>query len=460
MKIAMIGSGYVGLVSGACFANHGNRVYCIDRDKERIESLKNNQLPIYEPGLNTLMQNNICQGSISFHFNLAEVMDTVEIIFIAVGTPMMKSGAADLTAVYAVAKEIGQQMEHPLIVVDKSTVPVGTGDRVHQIIAEELQNRNIAISFSVVSNPEFLKEGKAISDFSSPDRVVLGSDDSKALDTMIELYRPMVYRNPKGRILCMSLRSAELTKYAANAMLATRISFINEIADLCVAVGANIHDVREGIGSDSRIGNSFLYPGVGYGGSCFPKDLVALRHSFEEHKLNAGILKAVTMRNHQQKQWAFRNICEHFGSSQALSGKHFALWGLSYKPDTDDVREAPSLVLIEQLLQAGASISAYCPKGRVQCEVCLEDSNSISDNQQTALHYVASAYEAVAEADALILLTEWHEFLSPDWLRLKNELKTPLLFDGRTQFQPEYLAKLGFTYYAVGLPVNPMAKHS
>ena len=453
MKIAMIGSGYVGLVSAACFANIGNHVYCVDCNSERIERLKRGDLPVYEPGLEALTQDNIRQGTLSFHLSLAEVLGQVEIVFIAVGTPMGKDGAADLAAVYAVAREIGQQLSRPLIVVDKSTVPVGTSDQVRKLIVEELRQRNSELPFSLVSNPEFLKEGKAISDFSSPDRVILGSDDALALDTMAELYRPLVYRNPGTRILRMSLRSAELTKYAANAMLATRISFINEIAELCDAVGADINDVRQGIGSDSRIGSNFLYPGVGYGGSCFPKDIQALRYTFQQHGLSADILEAVELRNKKQKHWAFAKICQHFGT-ESLSSKHFALWGLSFKPDTDDVREAPSLVLIEQLLKAGASISAYCPKGRTQAQFYLENHSALDAGQLDGLGYARSAYEAIAGADALVLLTEWREFLSPDWEQLKEKLKSPLLFDGRTQFSPQYLAKLGFTYYAVGLPKN------
>ncbi|WGK69203.1 UDP-glucose/GDP-mannose dehydrogenase family protein [Candidatus Haliotispira prima] len=456
MKIAMIGSGYVGLVSAACFANIGNRVYCVDRDPKRIDNLENGQMPIYEPGLEALVRENTRQGTLSFHLASADVIDKVEIVFIAVGTPMGKDGAADLAAVYAVAREIGSHMSRPLIVVNKSTVPVGTGDQVRKIIAAELDRRGESLSFSMVSNPEFLKEGKAISDFGSPDRIVLGSDDPDALEVMGELYRPMVYRNPKERILRMSLRSAELTKYAANAMLATRISFINEMAQLCEAVGADINDVREGIGSDSRIGSSFLYPGAGYGGSCFPKDVEALRHTFEQHNLNAGILKAVEERNARQKQWAFGKIARHFGGverdSTKLEGRHFALWGLSFKPDTDDVREAPSLVLIEQLLEVGATVSAYCPKGCEQTNFYLQNKSTLNATQLGRLRYVESAYQAAEAADALILLTEWREFLSPDWQRLKKLLKCPLLFDGRTQFSPRHLARMGFQYYAVGLP--------
>ena len=453
MEIAMIGSGYVGLVSATCFANIGNRVYCVDHSPERIDALKKGRVPIYEPGLEGLLRDNARQGTLSFHGALAEVIDKLDIVFIAVGTPMGEGGAADLSAVLAVARQIGQDMNKPLIVVNKSTVPVGTGDKVRELIAAELEKRGADIPFSVVSNPEFLKEGRAISDFSSPDRVVLGCDDPEALDIMTELYRPMVYRNPKERVLRMSLRSAELTKYAANAMLATRISFINEMAELCEAVGADINDIREGIGSDSRIGNNFLYPGAGYGGSCFPKDVGALRHTFKQHGLNAGILEAVEERNIKQKNWAFGRITQHFATRQ-LGGKHFALWGLSFKPDTDDVREAASLVLIEQLLQAGATISAYCPKGCAQTDFYLEHRGRTSAGQRANLNYAASAYEATKGADALVLLTEWREFLSPDWQRLKELLKKPLLFDGRTQFSAQRLAQLGFTYYAVGLRQN------
>ena len=447
MRIAIIGSGYVGLVSAACFANIGNRVYCVDCDRERVQSLQSGHVPIYEPGLENLLAENMRHGTLSFHLGLNEVLAQSEIVFIAVGTPMSDDGAADTGAVCAAAREIGRSMERPLIVVNKSTVPVGTGDQVQAIITEELQRRGLAIDCSVVSNPEFLKEGRAISDFSSPDRVVLGSDDAAALQTMRELYRPLVYRNPKERILCMGLRSAELTKYAANAMLASRISFINEVAALCEAVGADIHDVREGIGSDSRIGSSFLYPGAGYGGSCFPKDIAALRHTFARCGVSAGILEAIEARNTEQKRWVFAKITEHFGR---VEGRHFALWGLSFKPDTDDVREAPSLVLLEQLLRAGASVAAYCPKGREQTAFYL--GQNLNPAELSALHYSRSAYEAAQGADALILLTEWREFLSPDWQRLKQLLKAPLLFDGRTQFSAQRLRRLGFSYYAVGLP--------
>ncbi len=454
VKIVMIGSGYVGLVSAACFANVGNRVYCVDCNRERIDKLQKGIIPIYEPGLEELVRENERQGTLSFHLRMAEVLDRADIAFIAVGTPMGEGGSADLAAVRQAAKELGQLLRSPLVVVNKSTVPIGTGDLVCRIIADELEQRGEQIAFSVVSNPEFLKEGKAISDFSSPDRVILGSDDPAALELLSELYRPMVYRNPKERILCMSLRSAELAKYAANAMLATRISFINEIAELCEAVGADINDVREGIGSDSRIGNSFLYPGAGYGGSCFPKDVEALSHTFARHSLNAGILAAVQERNRRQKSWAFARICEHFGTPAGaeadLAGRHFALWGLSFKPDTDDVREAPSLVLIEQLLQTGATVAAYCPKGRKQAEFYLEHSDSAG--KLAGLRYAQNAYQAAEAADALVLLTEWREFLSPDWQRLKELLRQALIFDGRTQFSPRQLARLGFVYYAVGLP--------
>lgn len=452
MNIAVVGSGYVGLVGAACFANIGNRVYAVDNNPQRLETLRKGQVPIFEPGLEQLIASNVAEERLSFHASITEVLPQVEVVFIAVGTPMGEGGAADLSAVRAVASEIGQNLEQPVIVVNKSTVPIGTGDMTREIIQGELEKRGVNLYFSVVSNPEFLKEGKAIQDFSSPDRVVLGSDDAEALRVMSELYRPLVYRNPKERILCMSLRSAELTKYAANAMLATRISFINEISELCEKLGANIHDVREGIGSDERIGSHFLYPGVGYGGSCFPKDVKALQHTFRANGLEASMLDAVEARNAKQKNWLFKQMEQHFDGK--LEGLCIALWGLSFKPNTDDVREAPSLTLIAQLLQAGASVRAYDPKGEEQTKFYLQqmaEQGSLQAEHLQRVAYYQHAYQATEGADALALLTEWKEFLNPDWKLLRKHLKNYVLFDGRTQFLAEHVKEQGFMYYAVGL---------
>ena len=441
MKICVIGTGYVGLVAGTCFAESGNRVVCVDIDEAKIEGLKNGVIPIYEPGLKELVLRNVEEGRLTFTTDLAAAVKTSLVCFIAVGTPPGEDGSADLKYVLDVARNIGRYMEGFKIIVDKSTVPVGTADLVRAAVKEELAARGEIYEFDVVSNPEFLKEGAAIDDFMKPDRVVIGTDNVRTAEIMKELYAPFMRRT--NRLIVMDIKSAEMTKYAANAMLATRISFMNQIANLCERMGADVTAVREGIGSDSRIGYDFLFPGVGYGGSCFPKDVKALVMTAEENGYDFVILKAVEEANERQKQLLAEKIVTHYGgmtSDQPLKGKIFAVWGLSFKPRTDDMREAPSVVIINRLLELGAQVRAHDPEAIREAKKQFGDRIGYSHNQ----------YDILAGADALVIVTEWSEYRTPDFDLIREQLAAPVIFDGRNLFEPRRMAYAGFTYYPIG----------
>ncbi|MFH6604942.1 UDP-glucose dehydrogenase family protein [Maribacter algicola] len=440
MNLTVIGTGYVGLVSGTCFAEIGNNVTCIDVDAKKIDKLRQGIIPIYEPGLEAMVKRNFENKTLKFSTDLAVNLDKCDVAFIAVGTPMGEDGSADLQYVLQVAKEIGQNMTHSLIIVDKSTVPVGTADKVKSTINSELKKRGVTIDFTVVSNPEFLKEGDAIKDFMRPDRVVIGSDDEKATEKMRRLYAPFFSRS-MDRLITMDVRSAEMTKYVANAMLATKISFMNEIANICELVGADVNKVRIGIGSDSRIGYSFIYPGSGYGGSCFPKDVKALKRTAEEHGYKADLISSVEEVNDRQKFVISKKVVTRFGED--LSNKRFAVWGLSFKPETDDMREAPSIYVIKELVKRGAKINAYDPKA-------MDEAQHFYLKGVEEVSYFNSKYETLREADAMILLTEWKEFRSPDFDELKNQLKHPIIFDGRNQYNDTLLENMGFEYFQIG----------
>lgn len=440
MKISIIGSGYVGLVSGACFAQMGNSVTCVDIDETKIEKLKQGIVPIFEPGLEEMIQENIKLKTLKFSTDINKAITQSSLVFIAVGTPMGEDGSADLQYVLAVAKNIGQAMQSHIVVVDKSTVPVGTADKVRETIQHELNTRQSPLTFDVVSNPEFLKEGAAIDDFMKPNRVVIGADNTQATEVMRELYTPFMTRN--DRFIAMDIKSAEMTKYAANAMLATKISFMNEIANICEQVGADINEVRNGIGSDKRIGYSFIYPGCGYGGSCFPKDVQALVKTAKNFGYNPRLLSAVEDVNNDQKSVLANKVIQRLGSD--LTGKIFAVWGLAFKPETDDMRAAAAITIINRLTAQGAEILAYDPKARHEAEsFYLKDNKSVS--------YVDSKYEALKNADALLLITEWQEFKSPDFDEIKKLLKQPLFFDGRNQFKQQRMSALGFEYIQIGV---------
>lgn len=440
MKISVIGTGYVGLVSGACFAQMGNSVTCVDIDEQKIESLKKGIIPIYEPGLEEMVLENHKNGTLTFTTNSKDAIAHSDICFIAVGTPMGEDGSADLQYVLAVAKTIGESMQKYMVVVDKSTVPVGTADKVRSTIQAALDARGVEIPFDVVSNPEFLKEGAAIQDFMRPDRVVIGAESPKALEMMHDLYAP--FMKTRDRFIAMDIKSAEMTKYTANAMLATKISFMNEIANICERVGADVNQVRNGIGSDSRIGYSFIYPGCGYGGSCFPKDVQALAKTAKEHGYQPQILDAIEAVNYAQKKVISNKVIERFGND--LKGKTFAIWGLAFKPETDDMREASSITIINELTSRGASVVAYDPKARHEAEsYYLKDNPSVS--------YKEGKYDVLKDADALILVTEWQEFRSPDFDEVKRLLKNPIFFDGRNQFDKKRMHELGFEYYQIGV---------
>lgn len=438
MKIAVIGTGYVGLVTGACLAKMGNNVLCIDIDECKIQALKEGKIPIYEPGLSEIVTECIANGSLKFSTDIKEALEFANVLFIAVGTPMGADGQADLRFVLEVAKSIGEHISKPLIIVDKSTVPVGTAQKVRETIENGLKKRNISVEFDVVSNPEFLKEGAAVEDFLKPDRVVVGSDSERASDIMRELYAPFMKNH--DRFILMDIKSAEMTKYAANAMLATKISFINEMAAICELVGADINKVRKGIGSDPRIGYSFIYPGCGYGGSCFPKDVEALIFTAKSNGLTPLILEAVESRNKAQKMVLFEKIYAYFNGD--LKGKKIAIWGLAFKPNTDDMREASSITLINSLNASGASVIAYDPKAIDEAKKYLPNAN---------ITYTKSKYDALNDADALALVTEWSEFRSPDFDEVKSRLKNPVIFDGRNQYDAASLAKLGFIYHQIGV---------
>ncbi len=440
MKLAIIGSGYVGLTSGACFADMGNTVICVDKDLRKIDMLKKGEIPIFEPGLEAMVHRNVEEKRLSFTTDLAHAVKDSQIIFIAVGTPPEEDGSADLSHVLAAAEEIAEYIDDYKIVVDKSTVPIGTADRVKARIKSVLERRGMEIDFDVVSNPEFLKEGAAIDDFMKPDRVVIGSESEKAAKLMHTLYAP--FCRTHDRVIQMGIRSAEMTKYAANALLATKISFINEISRLCEAYGADVEEVRNGIGSDSRIGYKFIYPGVGYGGSCFPKDIKALIHMANQVDFDSRILKAVEDVNKDQKEVLIHKVKTHFGDD--LKGKTFAIWGLAFKPQTDDMREAPSIVIINALLRAGAKIQAYDP-------VAMDEARRIFGDT-AGLTLCSSEYEALPNADAMLLITEWRQFRYPDFNRIKALLKNPVIFDGRNQYEPDSVREMGFSYYAIGRP--------
>ncbi|MBT3612100.1 MAG: UDP-glucose/GDP-mannose dehydrogenase family protein [Flavobacteriales bacterium] len=439
MNITIIGSGYVGLVSGSCFAEMGSHVTCVDIDPIKIEKLNNGIIPIYEPGLEGMVLKNVKNKTLFFTTNLNEPLENCDVAFIAVGTPMGEDGSADLKYVLSVAKSIGKSMQKRLIVVDKSTVPIGTADKVKFTIQKELDSRGSNLEFDVVSNPEFLKEGAAIADFMKPDRVVIGANSEVAFKIMKQLYSP--FFKTHDRIITMDIRSAEMTKYAANAMLATKISFMNEIANICEKVGADANQVRIGIGSDKRIGYNFIYPGAGYGGSCFPKDIKALTKIAKENDYNAKLITAVEEVNDAQKLVIAQKIVKRFGEN--LNGFVFGIWGLAFKPDTDDMREAPAIYIIKELVKRGAHIKAYDPKAIPEAkDQYLKDVKNIS--------YVDSKYDALKESDALVLLTEWKEFRSPDFSRIKLLLKNPIIFDGRNQYNTNDLKEIGIKYYQIG----------
>ena len=437
MKIAIVGTGYVGLVSGACFSEVGVDVTCVDINKEKIENLQKGIIPIYEPGLDELVTRNVEAGRLHFTTNLANVLDDVEVVFSAVGTPPDEDGSADLQYVLEVARTFGQNIKKYSLLVTKSTVPVGTSKKIKAVIREELDKRGVDIPFEVASNPEFLKEGAAIKDFMSPDRVVIGIESDRARKVMERLYRPFLLNN--FRVIFMDIASAEMTKYAANSMLATRISFMNDIANLCELVGADVNMVRKGIGTDARIGNKFLYAGCGYGGSCFPKDVKALIHTGKENGYHMRVIEAVEAVNESQKEIVFRKLSDAFGGD--LKGKRIAMWGLSFKPETDDMREAPSLVVIEKLLAAGAEVVAYDP-------VAMDEARRRLGRR---ISYARDMYDAVIDADAIAMMTEWKEFRLPSWSIIHRAMRQHFIVDGRNIYDAADLAEEGFVYHCIGL---------
>ncbi|NVJ45835.1 MAG: UDP-glucose/GDP-mannose dehydrogenase family protein [Cytophagia bacterium] len=437
MKITIVGTGYVGLVTGTCFSEVGIDVTCIDIDQKKIEGLKNGIMPIYEPGLEPMVKSNLEKGRLHFSTSLKENLKDSEAVFIAVGTPPGEDGSADLKYVLAVAREVGQHMEDYMVVVTKSTVPVGTAKKVKAAVQEELDKRGASIDFDVASNPEFLKEGAAIQDFLKPDRIVVGVESEKSQKIMEKLYKPFLLNGHPT--IFMDVPSAEMTKYAANSMLATKISFMNDVANLCEIMGADVNMVRKGIGSDTRIGTKFIYPGVGYGGSCFPKDVKALIKTADEHGYQMKVLKAVEDVNEAQKSVLVAKVKKHFGND--LSGMTFGIWGLSFKPKTDDMREAPSIVIINQLIEAGAKVRAFDPVAMEEAHRDLGDT----------IVYAKDEYDALVDADALLLVTEWPEFRVPNFNVLGKLLKSRVIFDGRNIYDRDELRELGYTYYGIGL---------
>ena len=436
MKIAIVGTGYVGLVSGTCFAEIGVNVTCVDTNKEKIESLQKGNIPIYENGLEEMVLRNMKAKRLKFTTSLESCLDEVEVIFSAVGTPPDEDGSADLKYVLEVARTIGRNMKQYKLVVTKSTVPVGTASKVRAVIQEELDKRGVKVDFDVASNPEFLKEGNAISDFMSPDRVVVGVESARAEKLMSKLYKPFLLNN--FRVIFMDIPSAEMTKYAANSMLATRISFMNDIANLCEIVGADVNMVRSGIGSDTRIGRKFLYPGIGYGGSCFPKDVKALIKTAEQNGYTMRVLTAVEEVNENQKGVLFEKLMKQFNGD--LQGKTVALWGLAFKPETDDMREAPALVLIDKLLKAGCKVRAYDPAAAQECKRRIGDT----------IYYACDMYDAVLDADVLMLVTEWKEFRLPSWAVIKKTMSRQIVLDGRNIYDKKEMEELGFIYHCIG----------
>lgn len=450
MKITVIGTGYVGLVTGACLAELGNNVCCLDIDQHKIDMLNDGEIPFHEPGLSQMVERNRQAKRLFFSSDIKASVEHGDIQFIAVGTPSAENGSADLQYVFAAARNIGQYMTGRKIVIDKSTVPVGTAEKVRKNIQSQLDARDVNIAFSVISNPEFLKEGAAIEDFMHPDRIVIGCDDAEndpyARTVLRKLYAS--FNRNHEKTIWTDVRSAEFTKYAANAMLATRISFMNELANLADQIGADIEAVRHGIGSDPRIGNSFLYAGCGYGGSCFPKDVRALRHTAQEYGQDLLILRAVEEANHDQKRVLGKKIVSRFGAD--LNGRHFAMWGLAFKPNTDDMREAPSRVILSELIERGASVAVYDPIAMKEAKRVLDVDFSASPDAYQRIQFSPSAMDALDSADALILLTEWKVFHSPDFEQLKYEMKTPIVFDGRNLYDPKVMATAGFEYYGIG----------
>ena len=436
MTITIIGTGYVGLVTGACFADIGVRVNCVDINKEKIETLNKGISPIYEPGLNEILQRNIDNGRLTFHTDLDSVLNASEVVFIAVGTPPGEDGSADLKYVLDVANQIGEKLTDYILVVTKSTVPIGTSKRVKDAISGKLLARNKDIRFDVASNPEFLKEGAAINDFKRPDRIVVGVENMKSKQMMEKLYKPFVINGHP--LLFMDVASAEMTKYAANAMLATKISFMNDIANLCEKIGANVNSVRRGIGTDSRIGDKFIYPGIGYGGSCFPKDVKALVQIGEENEYRMRVIESVEAVNNSQKSIIFEKLFKHFNGN--IRDKVICLWGLSFKPNTDDMREAPSIVISNLLLSEKAKIQAYDPVAKLEAKEILGSNIS----------YCKNYIDAAIGADAIILITEWEEFRLPDWDKIKSVINSPTLFDGRNLYEREALEANGFIYFGIG----------
>jgi len=437
MHVAIVGTGYVGLVTGTCFAEVGINVTCVDIDRKKIENLKNGISPIYEPGLDEMIDRNVKKGRLHFTTDLSKIVNDTEVVFIAVGTPPDEDGSADLQYVLSVAAEVGRNMNKYMLVVTKSTVPVGTAKKVRNALQTELDKRKSDLQFDIASNPEFLKEGAAIDDFMKPDRIVVGVESEKAQDIMTRLYKPFVLNGHP--VIFMDIPSAEMTKYAANSMLATKISFMNDIANLCEIMGADVNMVRKGIGSDTRIGTKFIYPGIGYGGSCFPKDVKALIKTADENGYSMRVLKAVEDVNDDQKSVLFNKLMKYFNNN--ISGKQIALWGLSFKPQTDDMREAPSLVLIDKIIEAGAKVKAYDP-------VAMHESKRrIGDR----IKYASDMYDALKNSDCLLIATEWSEFRLPDFLQIKKLLKTPVIFDGRNIYNLTEMKESGFDYFCIGI---------
>ena len=440
MRVTIFGTGYVGLVTGTCLADVGHDVVCVDIDAAKVDGLKNGVIPIFEPGLEPMVKVNHAAGRLHFTTDAAAAIGHGDVVFIAVGTPPDEDGSADLKYVLAVARTIGQHLQKPTVVVDKSTVPVGTADKVRATIAAELAARGETIEFHVVSNPEFLKEGDAVNDCMRPDRIVIGADDASAVEKLKRLYAP--FNRNHERIVVMDVRSAELTKYAANAMLATKISFMNEIANIAERVGADVEMVRQGIGSDPRIGWHFIYPGAGYGGSCFPKDVQALAKTAQQFGYNAELLNSVESVNDRQKGHLFELMVRHYGGVEALCGKTVAVWGLAFKPNTDDMREASSRTLLTQLWEAGAKVRAYDPEARDEAQRIFGDRDD--------LLLCDSAYQALVDVDALVVVTEWKQFRSPDFARVRDALRDKVVFDGRNLYHPDELELLGLAYYGIG----------
>jgi len=440
MNISVIGTGYVGLVTGTCFAEMGNNVICVDIDEKKVQDLKKGIIPIYEPGLEKMVLKNHEVGTLNFTTDLKSALDATDICFIAVGTPMGEDGSADLQYVLAVAKGIGENMSHHMYIIDKSTVPVGTAEKVRAKVQETLDGRGSDLTFDVISNPEFLKEGAAVADFMKPDRVVIGADNEKAFDAMRELYAP--FTHSRERFVGMDIKSAEMTKYAANAMLATKISFMNEIANICERVGADVNQVRHGIGSDSRIGYSFIYPGCGYGGSCFPKDVQALAKTSKDFGYEPKLLDAVESVNYAQKRVISDKVIKRFGED--LSGKTFGVWGLAFKPETDDMREASSITIINELTKRGAKVKAYDPKAENEAK-----SHYLKGND--SVEYMSNKYDTLDGSEAMILVTEWKEFRAPDFAEMQKRLNNNVIFDGRNQYNREKLQESGWEYFEIGV---------